>query len=119
MVRHKVDVIAAAGTLAPLSAKQASSTISIVMTSAGDPLGSGLFVLQILQEAANQSRHDWPSGGGKAREDFADHAAIALAHVSDDDGEEGWFTEHYREWQRAFELVADGGAVQVFCEAQV
>ena len=42
LVRHKVDVIAAAGTLAPLSAKQASSTIPIVMTSAGDPLGSGL-----------------------------------------------------------------------------
>src|SRR6476660_5158883 len=56
LVRHKVDVIAAAGTLAPLSAKQASSTIPIVMTSAGDPLGSGLLVLQILQEAANQSR---------------------------------------------------------------
>jgi hypothetical protein len=63
--------------------------------------------------------HDWPSGGGKAREHFADHAAIALAHVSDDDGEEGWFTEHYREWQRGFELAADGGAVQVFFEAQV
>jgi putative tryptophan/tyrosine transport system substrate-binding protein len=42
LVRLKVDVIAAAGTLAPLSAKQASSTIPIVMTSAGDPLGSGL-----------------------------------------------------------------------------
>ena len=42
LIRLKVDVIAAAGTLAPLAAKQASSTIPIVMTAAGDPLGSGL-----------------------------------------------------------------------------
>ena len=42
LVRFKVDVIAATGTLAPLAAKQASSTIPIVMTAAGDPLGSGL-----------------------------------------------------------------------------
>jgi putative tryptophan/tyrosine transport system substrate-binding protein len=42
LLRLKVDVIAAAGTLAPLAAKQASATIPIVMTAAGDPLGSGL-----------------------------------------------------------------------------
>jgi putative ABC transport system substrate-binding protein len=42
LVRLKVDVIAAAGTLAPLAAKQASATTPIVMTAAGDPLGSGL-----------------------------------------------------------------------------
>jgi len=42
LVRLKVDVIAAAGTLAPLAAKQATSTIPIVMSAAGDPLGSGL-----------------------------------------------------------------------------
>jgi putative ABC transport system substrate-binding protein len=42
LVRLKVDVIASAGTLAPLAAKQASATIPIVMTAAGDPLGSGL-----------------------------------------------------------------------------
>jgi putative tryptophan/tyrosine transport system substrate-binding protein len=42
LVRLKVDVIVAAGTLAPLAAKQATTTIPIVMTAAGDPLGSGL-----------------------------------------------------------------------------
>jgi putative tryptophan/tyrosine transport system substrate-binding protein len=42
LVRRKVDVIAAAGTLAPLAAKRATTTIPIVMTAAGDPLGSGL-----------------------------------------------------------------------------
>jgi putative ABC transport system substrate-binding protein len=42
LVSLKVDVITAAGTLAPLAAKRATSTIPIVMTSAGDPLGSGL-----------------------------------------------------------------------------
>jgi putative ABC transport system substrate-binding protein len=42
LVRLKVDVIAAAGTLAPLAAKRATTVIPIVMTSAGDPLGSGL-----------------------------------------------------------------------------
>ncbi len=42
LVRLNVDIITAMGTLAPLAAKRATSTIPIVMTSAGDPLGSGL-----------------------------------------------------------------------------
>ena len=42
LVRLSVDVIVAAGTLAPLAAKHASATIPIVMTSAGDPLGTGV-----------------------------------------------------------------------------
>jgi putative ABC transport system substrate-binding protein len=42
LVRLKVDVITAAGTLAPLAAKRATSTIPIVMMAAGDPVGSGL-----------------------------------------------------------------------------
>jgi len=54
LVRLKVDVIAAAGTLAPLAAKQASSTIPIVMTAAGDPLGSGS--LSVWRDPAATSR---------------------------------------------------------------
>jgi putative tryptophan/tyrosine transport system substrate-binding protein len=42
LVRLKVDVIVATGILAPLAAKRATSTIPIVMTGAGDPLGTGL-----------------------------------------------------------------------------
>jgi putative ABC transport system substrate-binding protein len=42
LVRLKVDVIVAGGTLAPLAAKRATSTIPIVKASSGDPLGSGL-----------------------------------------------------------------------------
>ncbi len=42
LVRQKVDVIVTIGTLAPLAAKQATTTIPIVMSAAGDPLGSGL-----------------------------------------------------------------------------
>ena len=41
LVRLNVDVIVARGTLGPLAAKRATSTIPIVMTAAGDPLGSG------------------------------------------------------------------------------
>jgi putative tryptophan/tyrosine transport system substrate-binding protein len=42
LVRLNVDIIVGIGTLAPLAAKRATTTIPIVMTAAGDPLGSGL-----------------------------------------------------------------------------
>jgi putative ABC transport system substrate-binding protein len=42
LVRLNVDVIVTAGTLAPLAAKRATTTIPIVMTAPGDPLGTGL-----------------------------------------------------------------------------
>jgi putative ABC transport system substrate-binding protein len=42
LVRLRVDVIVTSGTLAPLAAKRATSTIPIVMLSAGDPVGSGV-----------------------------------------------------------------------------
>jgi putative ABC transport system substrate-binding protein len=52
LLRLNVDVIIATGTLAPLAAKRATSTIPIVMTSAGDPLGSGL-VTSLAQPGGN------------------------------------------------------------------
>jgi putative ABC transport system substrate-binding protein len=42
LVRLKVDVIVAAGTPPPLAAKNATTTIPIVMTNVGDPVASGL-----------------------------------------------------------------------------
>ncbi len=42
LVRLRVDIIVASGSPAPLAAKRATSTIPIVMTNAGDPVGSGL-----------------------------------------------------------------------------
>jgi putative ABC transport system substrate-binding protein len=42
LVHLNVDVIVTGGTLAPLAVKRATSTIPVVMMSAGDPLGSGL-----------------------------------------------------------------------------
>jgi len=52
LVRLNVDVIVAAGTLAPLAAKRATSTIPIVMSSAGDPAASGL-VASLAQPGGN------------------------------------------------------------------
>jgi putative tryptophan/tyrosine transport system substrate-binding protein len=42
LVGLHVDLIFTVGTLAPLAAKRATTTIPIVLTSAGDPIGSGL-----------------------------------------------------------------------------
>src|SRR5262249_24284067 len=44
LVRLNVDVIVAVGTLGSLAAKRATTTIPIVMLSAGDPLCTGLVV---------------------------------------------------------------------------
>ena len=52
LVRLNVEVIVATGTLGPLAAKDATSTIPIVMTAAGDPLGSGL-VASLAQPGGN------------------------------------------------------------------
>jgi putative ABC transport system substrate-binding protein len=52
LVRLKVEVIMAGGTLAPLAAKRATTTIPIVMTTAGEPLGSGL-VSNLARPGAN------------------------------------------------------------------
>ena len=42
LVRLKVDLIVVAGTPSALAAKSATTTIPIVMASAGDPVGAGL-----------------------------------------------------------------------------
>jgi len=42
LVGLNVDIIVAIGTLAPIAAKEATSTIPIIMASAGDPFASGL-----------------------------------------------------------------------------
>ena len=42
LVRLKVDLIVVTGTAAALAAKNATTTIPIVMTNAGDPVGAGL-----------------------------------------------------------------------------
>jgi ABC-type uncharacterized transport system substrate-binding protein len=82
LVRLKVDVIAAAGTLAPLAAKQASSTIPIVMTAAGDPLGSGL-VASLARPGGNVTGMSLmaPDLGGK-RLELLKEVVPGLAHVA-------------------------------------
>ena len=69
LVRLKVDVIVAGGTLAPLAAKRATSTIPIVMASAGDPLGSGL-VASLARPGGNVTGMSLmaPDVGGKRLE---------------------------------------------------
>src|SRR5213593_1329165 len=42
LVRLKVDVIVSASTVSALAAKKATTTIPIVMTNVGDPVGAGL-----------------------------------------------------------------------------
>ena len=55
LVHLNVDVIVAVGTLGPLAAKRATSTIPIVMTAAGDPLGSGLVAVWRDPAATSQA----------------------------------------------------------------
>src|SRR5262245_2034317 len=69
LVRLNVDVIVATGTLGPLAAKRATSTIPIVMTAAGDPLGSGL-VASLARPGSNVTGMSLmvPDLGGKRLE---------------------------------------------------
>ncbi len=69
LVSLKVDIIMTAGTLAPLAAKRATSTIPIVMMAAGDPVGSGL-VASLAQPGGNVTGMSLmaPDLGGKRLE---------------------------------------------------
>jgi putative tryptophan/tyrosine transport system substrate-binding protein len=69
LVRLNVDVIVTIGTLAPLAAKQATSTIPIVMLNAGDPLASGL-VTSLARPGGNVTGMSLmaPNLGGKRLE---------------------------------------------------
>ena len=52
LVRLKADLILASGTLGPLAAKRATTSIPIVMINAGDPVGSGV-VANLARPEAN------------------------------------------------------------------
>jgi len=69
LVHRNVDVIVTFGTLAPLAAKRATTTIPIVMTAAGDPVGSGL-VLSLARPGGNVTGMSLmtPDLGGKRLE---------------------------------------------------
>lgn len=49
-----------------------------------------------------------PVVSAKLAKDFAEHEAAIEAASNDPDS---WFMDKYREWRRAFEMAADGGAV--------
>jgi putative ABC transport system substrate-binding protein len=82
LVRLNVDVIAAVGTLAPLAAKRATSTIPIVMAAAGDPLGSGL-VTSLARPGGNVTGMSLmaPDLGGK-RLELLNEALPRLSRVA-------------------------------------
>jgi putative tryptophan/tyrosine transport system substrate-binding protein len=79
LVALNVDLIITLGTLAPIAAKRATSTIPILMTSAGDPLGSGL-VTSLARPGENVTGLSLmaPDLGGKRLELLKE----ILSHVS-------------------------------------
>jgi ABC-type uncharacterized transport system substrate-binding protein len=82
LVRLNVDVIVAAGTLAPLAARKATTTIPIVMLAAGDPLGSGL-VASLARPGGNVTGMSLmaPDLGGK-RLELLKEVLPQVAHVA-------------------------------------
>jgi putative ABC transport system substrate-binding protein len=82
LVRLNVDVIVAIGTLGPLAAKGATSTIPIVMTAAGDPVGSGL-IASLARPGGNVTGMSLmsPDLGGK-RLELLKELLPRLSHVA-------------------------------------
>jgi len=82
LVRLNVDVIVATGTLGPLAAKRATTMIPIVMTTAGEPLGTGL-VASLARPGGNVTGMSLmaPDLGGK-RLEILKEIVPALSHVA-------------------------------------
>jgi ABC-type uncharacterized transport system substrate-binding protein len=82
LVRLDVDVIVTVGTLAPLSAKRATTSIPIVMLNAGDPVGSGL-VASLARPGGNVTGMSLmaPDLGGK-RLELLKETLPRLSHVA-------------------------------------
>jgi putative ABC transport system substrate-binding protein len=82
LVRLNVDVIVTVGTLAPLAAKRATTSIPIVTINAGDPVGSGL-VASLARPGGNVTGMSLmaPDLGGK-RLELLKEVLPQLAHVA-------------------------------------
>jgi putative tryptophan/tyrosine transport system substrate-binding protein len=82
LVRLDVDVIVTIGTLAPLAAKRATTSIPIVMINAGDPVGSGL-VASLARPGGNVTGMSLmaPDLGGK-RLELLKETLTRLSHVA-------------------------------------
>jgi putative ABC transport system substrate-binding protein len=82
LVRLDVDMIVTVGTLAPLAAKRATTSIPIVMINAGDPVGSGL-VASLAQPGGNVTGMSLmaPDLGGK-RLELLKEALPRLSHIA-------------------------------------
>ena len=82
LVRLDVDVIVTVGTLAPLAAKRATTSIPIVMMNAGDPVGSGL-VASLARPGGNVTGMSLmaPDLGGK-RLELLKETLPRLSHVA-------------------------------------
>jgi putative ABC transport system substrate-binding protein len=82
LVHLDVDVIVTIGTLAPLAAKRATTSIPIVMINAGDPVGSGL-VASLARPGGNVTGMSLmaPDLGGK-RLELLKEVLPRLSHVA-------------------------------------
>ena len=78
LVALNVDMIVTIGTSAPLAAKRVTSTIPIIVTAAGDPLGSGLVASLHGQEKTSPGSAWWSDLGGQ-RVELVERCFPALA----------------------------------------
>ena len=81
LVHLHEDVIVAAGTLALLAAKRATASIPIVMTGAGDPLGSGL-IASLARPSGNIHRAPPPTQSKKSTSPPSKSSSMILAYAA-------------------------------------